>query len=245
MKKPVVDYTKFRFSRINDPEYRHLWLLMGWVWYLAMYFITERFIPQANCHVVHSFVDDIIPFNEYFILLYFSWYFLLVGTMLYFLLYDVESFVRLEKFIIMTQVIGVITYIAWPSVQYLRPAEFAHDNFCTWLVRLIYSVDTPTGVCPSLHVGYSLAILSAWWKKKGSMAWKIFLTVWVAGICLSVNFVKQHSFTDVWAAFLMCAVIEIVLFGKGYWGEEILKKTGRKQVQKEWVENGETGEMES
>ena len=91
MKKPVVDYTKFRFSRINDPEYRHLWLLMGWVWYLAMYFITERFIPQTSCHVVHSFMDDIIPFNEYFILIYFSWYFLLVGTMLYFLLYDVED----------------------------------------------------------------------------------------------------------------------------------------------------------
>ena len=218
MKKPVVDYTKFRFSKLNTPEYRHLWLILGWVWYLIMYFVTENLIPEKRWHVVHSVIDDIIPFNEYFIIAYVSWYFLLVGTLLYFLLYDIDSFVNLQKFIILTQVIGIFTYIIWPSVQYLRPAEFARDNLFTWLIGLIYSVDTPTGVCPSLHVGYSLAILSVCLKKKElKILWKIILTIWVILICMSVNFVKQHSFTDVWAAAVMCLLIEIILFGKKYW----------------------------
>ena len=225
MKKPAVDYTKLRFSNINSPEFKHLWLILGWVWYLTMYILTEIFVPIDKCHVVHSVVDDIIPFNEYFILAYTSWYIFLVGSLLYFLLYDIKSFVNAQKFIISTQVIGIATYIIWPSVQFLRPAEFEHENFCTFLLGLIYGVDTPTGVCPSLHVGYSLALLSAWLKKKDiKPVSKVILTVWVILICLSVMFVKQHSFTDVWAAGVMCAVIELVLFGKDYYKRLFSKK---------------------
>ena len=61
---------------------------------------------------------------------------------------------------------AVITYIVWPSVQFLRPEEFANDNFCTRLLGLIYGFDTPTGVCPSLHVGYTLSVWAAWIRKK-------------------------------------------------------------------------------
>ncbi|WP_026506994.1 phosphatase PAP2 family protein [Butyrivibrio sp. MC2013] len=221
LKKPVVDYRKLRPGNILEPQYRHLLLMLGWVWYLTMYVLTERFIPVEKCHVVHSVVDDMVPFNEYFILIYCSWYLLLVGSICYFAFYDIESFVNLQTFIIATQVIGVICYIIWPSVQTMRPHTFANDNFCTSLVQLIYSIDTPTGVCPSLHVGYSMAILSAWVKKEdAAKAWKLVLTVWVILISLSVMFVKQHSFTDVWTALIMCGLIEWLLFqrqlGKKY-----------------------------
>ena len=116
MKKPVVDYTKLRPSNILSPEYRHLLWLLVWVWYLAMYFLTENLIPPEKCHVVHSFMDDVIPFNEYFLIFYGSWYFLIVGTLLYFLLYDPKSLVQIQKFLILTQVIGVAVYLIWPSV---------------------------------------------------------------------------------------------------------------------------------
>ena len=217
MKKPVVDYTKLRFSNINSPEYRHLWLILGWVWYLTMYVLTEIFVPIERCHEVHSIVDDIVPFNEYYVLAYYSWYFMMVGSLLYFLLYDTKSFAKAQIFIIATQVIGIATYIIWPSVQYLRPDHFERENFCTFLLDLIYGIDTPTGVCPSLHVGYSLAVLSIWLKKKDiGRVWKVIMTLWVLLICASVLFVKQHSFTDVWAAAVMCLLIELVMFGKDY-----------------------------
>ena len=224
MKKPVVDYTKLRPSNLTSPEYRHLLWLLGWVWYLAMYFLTERLIPVENCHVVHSIVDDLIPFNEYFIIFYGSWYFLIVGTLLNFLLYDPRSLVQIQKFLIMTQVIGVAVYLIWPTVQYLRPVEFPRQNMFTAILSLIYGVDTPTGVCPSLHCGFSLAILSTWHKKEDAkLWWKLLLVPWVLLICISVCFVKQHSFTDVWTAFLMCGFIEIVLYGK-YWRKKLWKR---------------------
>lgn len=236
IKKPVVNYLNFRFSKINEPEYKHLWLILGWVWYLTMYVLTENLIKPENCHEVHSVVDDLIPFNANFILAYCSWYFLLVGSLLYFLLYDVKSFVRLQKFIIATQVIGIATCILWPSIQYLRPTEPTGNGFCVFLVKCIYGVDTPTGVCPSLHVGYSLAILSAWMKKADAKIWwKVLLTFWVLLISISVCFVKQHSFTDVWTAALMCALIEMVLYGK-YWMERVHER--KRQRESEEVTEG-------
>lgn len=45
MKKPVVDYRKLRLSNIRTPEYSHLLLLLGWVGYFLLYFLTENFIP--------------------------------------------------------------------------------------------------------------------------------------------------------------------------------------------------------
>ena len=86
MRKPVTDYRDFRLNKINDPAYRHLKLLLGWVVYFALYFITEKLIPLENCHVIHSALDDLIPFNELFVIPYVLWYLLVAGSLLYFLL---------------------------------------------------------------------------------------------------------------------------------------------------------------
>ncbi|WP_029231539.1 2-oxo acid dehydrogenase subunit E2 [Butyrivibrio sp. VCB2006] len=215
MKKPVVDYRKLRLSNINSKEYRHLLLLLGWVVYFFMYFVTERLIPESKCHVVHSVVDDIIPFNEYFVIFYVSWYVFMVASLLHFMLYDIKSFVRAQKIVIGMQIIAVITYIVWPSVQNLRPEHFEHANICTWILGIIYAFDTPTGVCPSLHVGYTLAVLSAWITADGVKALKkVFMTLWGFMICISVCLVKQHSYTDVWAALVLYLFLELLLFGR-------------------------------
>ena len=86
MKKPVVDYRQFRLSKLNDPEFSHLKLLAGWIGYFVLYFLTENLIPLENCHVIHSALDDLIPFNEFFLLFYCSWYVWIVVSLLYFML---------------------------------------------------------------------------------------------------------------------------------------------------------------
>ena len=217
MKTPVIDYRKLRLSNITSKEYRHLLLLLGWVGYLIMYVVTERFIPVSKCHVVHSTVDDIVPFNEYFAIFYVSWYVFMVLSILYFGFYDIKSFVRAEKMIVGMQIVSVITYIVWPSVQNLRPDHFERTNFCTWMLGFIYSIDTPTGVCPSLHVGYTLAVLAAWLTADNVKNWKkTLLTIWSLMICVSVLFVKQHSFVDVIAALAMYLFLEVLLFGREF-----------------------------
>ena len=224
MRKPVVDYTKLRPNNITSPQYKHLLLLLGWVFYLTMYFITENLIPEDKCHVIHSVVDDIIPFNEYFAIFYVSWYLFLAGSLLYFLLYDIKSFVHAQKLIVGMQIVAMATYVLWPSVQYLRPDHFERSNVFTFIMGLIYKADTPTGVCPSLHVGYTLAALSAWiCRKETALLKKVLIGVWSFLICISVCFVKQHSFTDVWAAVVMYIFLMIIFYVEG-------KRRGKKKM---------------
>lgn len=213
MKKPVVDYRAFRFSKLNTPEFSHLKLLLGWVGYFALYFLTENLIPIEKCHVIHSKLDDIIPFCEWFLLPYVFWYLLIVISLGYFALYNVDSFKKLQTYIIITQVVAMAVYILYPNCQNLRPEVFPRENFLTDCIRFLYAFDTNTGVCPSLHCAYSIGIASVWLRTKNvSKWWKAFVVVAVLLICLSTMFIKQHSALDFFAALPVCLLAEILVF---------------------------------
>ena len=217
MQKEVYDYKNLKLTNITRPEYRHLLLIFSWFGYFLAYFLTERFIPAENCYSVHCFLDDIVPFCELFIIPYVGWYFLIAWSLIYFLRYNVENFKALQKYIIITQVVATIIFIVAPSRQDLRPEVLPRDNILTALVGLIYSADTNTGVCPSLHVAYSLGIVSAWLKERtASVRVKIFVTIAVILICLSVAFVKQHSVVDIFAALPLGLFAEVIVFRKYY-----------------------------
>lgn len=215
MKPPVVDYREFRLSKLNDSRFSHLKWLFGWIFYFAAFFLTEILIPVEKCHVIHSPLDALIPFCEYFVIPYVLWYALIVGSLGYFLFYNVASFVKLQKYFILTQVIAVIVYIVYPSCQNLRPESFANDNVFTALVGLLYSVDTNTGVCPSVHCIYSIGIASVWLKEHGiSKGFKTFIVVLAVLICLSTVFIKQHSVIDFVAAIPVCFLAEFLVLRK-------------------------------
>lgn len=213
--EPVVDYREFRLSRLNEPRFSHLKLLGGWIVYFVFYFLTENFIPVSSCHVIHCALDDIIPFNEYFLLFYCFWYVLIIISLGYFLLYDIASFRNLQTFIMITQAVAMIIYIVYPSVQMLRPETMPHDNFLCGLMSFIYAFDTPTGVCPSLHVAYSMGIASVWCKyRKAPLSWKIFVVASTIMISISVTFVKQHSAVDVLTAIPVGMLAEYLVYNR-------------------------------
>ncbi len=213
MKKPDVDYRKFRFSKLNNTEFSHLKLLGGWIVYFLLYIITENLIPVENCHVIHIRLDDLIPFCEYFLIPYVFWYFLILISLGYFLLYDVESFKKLQIYIMITQGIGMLFYIFYPNCQNLRPELFERNNVFTQILSLIYAFDTNTGVFPSLHCAYSIGIASVWMRSKdASVLWKIFVVFACLMICLSTMFIKQHSAADFFGAILICIIPEYLLF---------------------------------
>ena len=215
MKKPVVDYRQFRLSKLHDPQFSHLKLLAGWIFYFASYVLTENLISPERCHVIHCALDDKIPFCAYFVIPYTVWYLLIVGSLLWFLLYDVQQFRNLQTYIIITQLVATIIYIVYPSRQDLRPDAFASENFCTQLVGLLYRVDTNTNVCPSLHCAYSIGIASAWLRERqASRPVKAAITALAVLICASTAFIKQHSVVDFLAAIPVCLLAEYWVYGR-------------------------------
>ena len=217
-KRTPVDYRGFSLRRLNEPRFSHAKLLLGWIFYFAMYFITENLIPPERCTPIHCALDDLIPFNEFFLFFYAGWYLLVFGSLIFTFFYDVDGFRHLQKFIIVTQVVAMVCYVLWPSRQDLRPEVFPRENALTALMGFIYAFDTSTGVCPSLHVAYSLGILSVGLKDRLlGRGRKLALTLFVLMVCVSVCFVKQHSALDVLAALPLCLLAEILVYGRDYW----------------------------
>ena len=213
MRKPVVDYSKFRLSKIKEPQFKHLLYLLGWVGYFALYFLTENLIPYEKCYPVHCFLDDVIPFCEYFVIPYVGWYLLIVGSLIYFALYNPDNFKNMSKYIIVTQIVTMAIYIIFPNRQDLRPDVFVRDNVFTDVIKLLYSFDTNTNVCPSLHVAYSVGIASTWLREKSVSKWiKTIIVLFCFMVCISVAFVKQHSVVDIFAAIPVCILAEWITF---------------------------------
>ena len=225
MKKQAYDYRGFSLKKMSEPRFSHVWLLAGWLLYFSMYFITENLIPVERCHVMHCALDDVIPFHEFFVIFYVGWYALVFFSLAYTFFFDVPAFRKMQTFIMITQVIAMAWYILWPSIQLLRPETFPRENLLTAVMGFIYSFDTPTGVCPSLHVAYSLGILSVGLKDRDlHPVLKVLLTFVVIMISLAVCFVKQHSVIDVFAALPVGLVAEVLLYGKEYWLPRLRKK---------------------
>lgn len=228
MRKPTVDYRQLRLSKLTDPQFSHLFLLLGWVGYLILFFLTERLIPAESCVPMHCALDDIIPFCEFFLIPYVGWYLLIVGSLLYFLLYNVENFKRLQTYFMIVQAIAIVIFILFPTRQDLRPTEFPRDNLFTDGVAFLYSIDTNTGVCPSLHCALSIGIASMWLKEPSvGGGFKAFIVIFATLVCLSTVFLKQHSALDFFAALPLCLIAEAITCG-GYWKERFKPKARQK-----------------
>ncbi len=203
---------------------KHWLFLLVWVSHFVLYFITESLIPEERCYVVHLALDDVIPFLEVFIVPYTLWYLALAASTLYFALRSPEDFTRMMKSLLFVQLLAMSIYVIFPTRQTLRPTEFLRDNAFTDITALIYSADTSTGVCPSLHVGYSVVMASAWLKDRFASPFaKAVITAFFALVCVSVVFVKQHSALDVVCAMPICAMAELWTY-RSYWRERLTIK---------------------
>ncbi len=219
MRKNVVDYREFRLSRLNEPRFSHLKLLFGWVVYFILFYLTERFIPAESCHPVHMFLDDLIPFCEWFLIPYVFWYGLIVYSLWWFAWHNIHSFRRLQTYFIIVQLLATVCYVLYPTRQDLRPGAFENSNILTQGVAVLYAIDTNTGVCPSLHVACSVGIFSVWSKERGvHWGYKAFILVVSSLICLSTMFIKQHSAVDFFAALPVCLIAETIVYRDRYFG---------------------------
>ena len=212
MKRATVSYKGFRFSKLNDPQFSHLKLLLFWPPFLAMFFVTGRIYPLEECAVMYMPLDDLIPFCEWFVIPYVVWYLQIAFTLLYFLRYDVQSFKRIQIFIVLAQAISTVIFLLFPTCHQLRPETFPRDNLLTDCVKLLYAVDTPANACPSLHVTYAIGIAVTWCMSKAAhWGWKLGMVVLSILICMATTFIKQHSAVDFFGALPLCAVCALIV----------------------------------
>ena len=194
-------------------KYKHAWVFSYILLYVPWFLYLESQVTE-NYYVIHSWIDEKIPFVEYFIVPYLLWFVFIAVVFLYFFFTDVNGFYKLAKLSFIGMTIFLIISTLVPNGLELRPHFFARDNVFVDMVRMLYQADTPTNVFPSLHVFNSLAACIAIYNSETLQKHRVIsgASYVLAGlIILATMFLKQHSIYDVIAAFVLAyALYQIV-----------------------------------
>ena len=95
----------------------HLWFQLYWVVYLIWFFWLDLTITDPK-YIIHSRIDDRIPFNEWFIFPYCSWFLLLAGVTALLWWCDTQSYDKLCLTMFSGMTFCLILYMLlpnWPS----------------------------------------------------------------------------------------------------------------------------------
>lgn len=212
MKNKRISWMKFSWLKKKE-----IWVLFYVPVYLLWFFALEQVTPE-HPFIVTNPLDRYIPFCEYFIVPYLLWFPYLIGGLFYFYRKEKEcGFFKLAGTLIVGLTACLIIYTIFPNAQNLRVAEYPHRNIFTTLVRMLQQFDTPTNVCPSIHVfstvAVQIAVMSSERLKKERVL-RGLLCILALLICLSTVFLKQHSVTDMFCAFVVNAVLYFVFYRK-------------------------------
>lgn len=181
--------------------------------YLAMFSVLEHMI-RLHYTVIHTALDDMIPFCEIFVVPYLSWFPFMIFNCAYFFLFDQETYRKVVPMLTFGMSLFLVVSALFPNIQYLRPAIMPRDNVFTHMVASLYRTDTPTNICPSIHVYNTVCLLMGLYmgheKLSRSKIYVAFTTVLGILIILSTMLIKQHSVLDVTAGFLLAGVAYLV-----------------------------------
>lgn len=185
--------------------------------YLAWFRFLEERIPET-CTNIHAELDDLIPFNEYFIIPYLLWFAYIGVTGLYFLTHSRDDFFRFSVTLMLGMSICLFICTVFPNGTDLRTFVNPRENWASRLVYWIHQADTSTNVFPSIHVFNSVAAhlcISDSEALRKSRYYRIVRDASLllcVSICLSTVFLKQHSIVDVAGALFLASVIYPALF---------------------------------
>lgn len=198
-------------------KYKHSLVLLYGLIYFPWFIYLEKTVT-TNFNVIHTTIDDYIPFIEYFIVPYMLWFLYIAATIAYFFFTDVKGYYKLTFFLFTGMTVFLIVSTLYPNGQLLRPVAFERDNIFVEMVKKLYLADTPTNILPSIHVYNSIGTHIAIthnvrlkehrWITVGSA---VLMTL----IILSTVFLKQHSVIDVILATAMAFVFYSIVYKPG------------------------------
>ncbi|MCR5178098.1 MAG: phosphatase PAP2 family protein [Lachnospiraceae bacterium] len=187
--------------------------------YLALYmrwFTLLETHEQRDFVIMHSRLDDVIPFIPVFVIPYFAWFFYVIITIAFLMLLPgAEDYYKALIFMCTGMTLYLLFSTFVPTMQPLRPSVIPGDSVFTHMIASLYGTDTPTNVFPSIHVYNSIACAIALYKTKAldrHRGIRAAGTVLSVLIVLSTMFIKQHSIIDVAGAFIMSYVMYRIVY---------------------------------
>lgn len=167
----------------------------------SMYIVAK--LTPLDYHIVNISFDQKIPFIKYFVYSYILWY---VGLFLVPYLYskNEEKFYKIYiKSVFLAIIIAFICYVLYPTT--LTRSSVEVTDLSTYLVNLIYELDTPAINCfPSMHCLTSFLHIFITPQVKGiKKSVKTIIIIHATLVILSTLFIKQHVIVDVIGSFVL------------------------------------------
>lgn len=215
---------------VRKYKHKHAWLLLYAFIYLPWFCYLEKTVTR-NFHVMHASLDDLIPFNEYFIVPYLLWFLYVGAAIFYFLITSKEDYYKLCIFLFSGMTISLIICTFFRNGTDLRPVIDPDKNIFTALVAYIYRTDTCTNVFPSIHVYNSIGVHIAVARSerlRGHRLIRLGSGLLMISICMATVFLKQHSVIDLIGAVILAYVIYGIVYGYSWSAQD--KKVTQKAL---------------
>ena len=201
-----MDQNKTNYSPAHILAREHLFTVI--CLYTVFYIFWFRHLEQTvsgDYLIMHTKVDEWIPFLPVFIVPYLLWFLYIFAALVYFSRADKDEAADLCLFLALGMTRSLLIRIT------ANPA----NGFFEHLVWMIQRTDTPTNVFPSIHVFNALAVHAAVARSKTlrhhPLVQGLSLLLMVS-ICLSTVFLKQHSVLDVLGALLLGYFVYAVIY---------------------------------
>ena len=197
------------------------WFSRHPIWFMAFYLVFYLSVfhwLEVNITVpevwVHCHLDDLIPFCKYAVIPYLAW-FIWIPFTLFYLLWKAPraDFWRLCLPLFAGMTIALAVYVILPNGLDLRPYRVYGSDIFARIVRQLYSTDTATHVCPSIHVFNSVTLMMAFYRSRFfEEPRRRWMRPASAVLCLSIIastvLLKQHSCIDVVMGILLAMAVD-------------------------------------
>lgn len=183
------------------PKYAFLPMIISIGFNAFVYFGTRPFTDRLYHYDLSIPLDHSIPIIPFFmipyVLAYVTWIlgFIIIGRESRQVCYEVMTAEQIAK------VICLIFFIFLPA-QIVRP-EITGNSFSEQLTKLVYAVDEPNNLFPSIHCMLNwLLFRTSFYCKKVGKTYRIAMFFAALIIFASVLFTKQHLIVDIFGGIL-------------------------------------------
>lgn len=190
------------------PKYAFFPIAFSLLFNCLVYWGSRMITSEMHHYDFSIFIDRQLPFVApmmiVYVLAYVAWIigFIVIGRESRDVCYEVMSAEQIAKLICLACFIIVPSTISRP--------EITGTGFCEWLSRLIYSMDSPDNLFPSIHCLENwICFRGAMKCKKVGNGYRAVMFMAALLVFASTLLVKQHVFVDVIGGI---AVVEAGLF---------------------------------
>lgn len=173
---------------------------------VPVYLFIARFVAAGTVHRPALPVDDLLPLQPVWALVYGAVYLFLI-LLPVFVIQQPEHIRRTVYAYLSVWLLAYVSFFVYPTVA-PRPAVVPGDGFAVWGLKFLYAADPPYNCFPSLHVAHAFVSAFAVYRLHRALGGvAVFCAALVA---ISTLFTKQHYVADVLAGTLLAFAAYLV-----------------------------------